>query len=165
MMFAVFQSTLFKYFPLNYLQPDFLLIMAVYLGFKREPIEGGIFMILGSLILEAHSSAGRYFLLTCYLYTFVIAKILSLVIVVPNRVTVVLISMALSVLWKVGIIILLSLEGRAGNGISHFFVYLIPGLITQAIATPLCFHWMNQIDLKTYKDAHSDDEYDINREF
>lgn len=159
------QTTVFKYFPLNYIQPDFLLMVSVYFGFKRDFIEGGVFMILASLALESHSASGEYYFLTCYLYTFVIAKVLSRVVVVPNRVTIIMIAICLSVIWKLGILVLLGLEGRASNGIAHFFIYLIPGLISQAIFTPLFFQIFSAIDLKTHKDSHSEDEYDINKEF
>lgn len=159
------QSTLFKYFPLNYLQPDFLLILSVYFGFKREALEGGIFIIMASLVLEAHSAAGRFFFLTCYLYAFVISKILSRIIVVPNRASVTFVSMGLTVLWKLGILVLLSTQGRAENGIKHFLIYLIPSIVTQGFATPFLFQLFNTIDLRTFKDEHAEDEYDMNKGF
>ncbi len=159
------QSTIFKYFPLNYFQPDVLLVLTVYFGFKRDNIEGGLFVILASLILEAHSGTGRFFFLMAYTYCFVIAKVISMVLVVPNRVTVILITIALSVFWKLCMLFLLGLAGRAGNGVLHFLIYLFPSTLTQAVTAAFCLHWFNVIDLRTYKDEHSEDEYDINREF
>lgn len=162
---ATLQSTIFKYFPLNYVQPDFLLVLAVYLGFKRDNIEGGVLVVVGAMILEAHSATGRFFLLACYTYVFVITKVVSKVLVVPNRATVVLITISLTVFWKVLMLILLGTVGRAGNALAHFLIYLIPGIITQGFTAAFLLHWFNMVDLKTYKDSHAEDEYDINREF
>jgi rod shape-determining protein MreD len=159
------QSTIFKYFPLNFFQPDVLLVLTVYFGFKRENVEGGLFVIIASLLLEAHSGAGRYFFLTAYTYCFVIAKVISKVLVVPNRVTVIVITVALSVFWKLLMLFLLSLAGRGANGFMHFLIYLFPSTLTQAVTAAFCLHWFNVIDMRTYKDEHSEDEYDINRGF
>jgi hypothetical protein len=159
------QSTIFKFFPLNYFQPDFVLIMTVYLGFKRESIEGGLLVILSSFILEAHSGAGKSFLLTAYTYSFVITKLMSKVIVVPNRITLVMISAGLSLFTKMINLFLLGMDGKAGNAVANTFIYLVPSMLTQAAAAVILLGVFNLIDLKTFKDAHAEDEYDINREF
>lgn len=160
---ATVQSTIFGYFPLNYVQPDVMLILAVYLGFKRKVMEGGIFVIIGSIIMETHSSTASHFFLTTYMYAFLIAQILSRTVVVPDFFSSIGIVSALTVLKRLGILFLLSGYGRAENGFRHFLIYLIPGLLVQAILTPLCFSWFARIDLRTYKDEHAEDEYDINR--
>jgi hypothetical protein len=160
---ATVQSTIFAYFPLNYIQPDTLLILAVFLGFRREPLEGGALIIVGATIMEAHSSAGKNFFLTTYLYAFVAAKLLSRTIVAPDYLASIGIVAVLSLLKRVGILVLLGLNGRAANGLTHFLIYLVPGLFVQAALTPLCFAWFGRIDLMTYKDEHAEDEYDINK--
>ena len=160
---ATVQSTIFGYFPLNYFQPDVLLILAVFMGFRRDVFEGGIYIILASMVLEAHSGAGKNFFLTTYLYSFLVAKILSRTVVVPDFFSSIGIVVVLSLLKRVGILVLLGLQGRAENGLSHFLVYLVPGLLVQATLTPLCFNWFTKLDLRTYKDEHAEDEYDINK--
>lgn len=160
---ATVQSTIFGYFPLNYLQPDIVLILAVYMGFKRDALEGGIFTIVAAIIMEAHSSAGTHFFLTTYLYAFLIAKILSRTVVVPDFFSSIGIVAVLTLLKRLGILALLGMYGRAENGLRHFLVYLVPGLLVQSLLTPLCFGWFGRIDLKTYKDEHAEDEYDINK--
>jgi hypothetical protein len=162
---ATLQSTIFGYFPFNYLQPDILLILAVYFGFRREPLEGGIFMILAAEIMEVHSGAGRFFFLTTYLYSFLAAKLLSRMVVVPDLLSSIGIVAGLTLLKKLGLLALLGLAGRASNGVTHFFIYLVPGLMVQAALTPLCFTWFRRLDMATYKDEHAEDEYDINKEF
>lgn len=160
---ALIQSTIFGYFPLNYIQPDILLILAVYMGFKRDVFEGGVFVILASIIMEAHSSTSAHFFLTLYLYAFIIATVLSRTVVVPDFFSSIGIVAALSLLKRIGLLFLLSTYGRAENGFKHFLIYLLPGLVMQGLLTPLFFSWFGVIDMKTYKDEHVDDEYDINR--
>lgn len=160
---ATVQSTIFGYFPLNYLQPDIVLILAVYMGFRRDVLEGGIYVIVASMVMQSHSAAGSHFFLTVYLYAFLIAKILSRMVVVPDLVASVGITTVLTLLKRIGILLLLSTYGRAGNGLRHFLIYLIPGLLVQAALTPLCFSWFTRLDLSTYKDEHAEDEYDINK--
>lgn len=48
---VVIQTTLFSFSPLNFLKVDFLLILAIYVGFYRPPFRG-IFMafLLGSIL-------------------------------------------------------------------------------------------------------------------
>ncbi|MBI3544798.1 MAG: hypothetical protein HY075_16120 [Deltaproteobacteria bacterium] len=162
---ATVQSTIFGYFPLNYVQPDTLLILAVYLGFKRDILEGGLYMILASMVMEAHSSVGKNFFLTTYMYAFLVAKVLSRTVVVPDFFSSIGIVAALTLLKRLGLLALLGLEGHAANGVTHFLVYLVPGLLVQAALTPLCFSWFSRIDLRTYKDEHAEDEYDINKGF
>ena len=162
---AVLQSTIFGYFPLNYVQPDLLLIMAVYAGFRRNIIEGGAFVMIAAIMQEAHSSTGEHFYLTVYLYTFLIAKVLSRTVVVPDFFSSIGIVTALTILKRVGILMLIGTYGHAENGVKHFFIYLIPGLLVQALLTPLCFSWFSKLDLRTYKDEHAEDEYDINKGF
>lgn len=162
---AIMQSTIFGYFPLNYIQPDVLLIMAVYMGFRRDIIEGAIFVGVAAVILEAHSSAGDHFFFTVYLYTFLVSKVVSRTVVVPDFFSSIGIVTALTVLKRIGLLVLIGTQGHAENGIKHFFIYLIPGLLVQALLTPLCFGWFTGLDLRTYKDEHSEDEYDINKGF
>ncbi len=165
-LFAVaVQSTVFGYYPLRYLQPDLILILMVYMGFKRILFEGGVFAILAATIIESHSSAGNHYFLTTYLYVFLISNVLRRTVIIPDMLSSIGIVSAMTVLKKVGILILLGVEGRAVNGLRAFLVFLIPGLIVQAFLTPALFSLFHFIDLKTFKDAHSEDEYDINKGF
>jgi hypothetical protein len=168
LLIATVQSTIFAYYPLHYFQPDLLLIMVVYLGFKRDILEGGTLVLLAAMILEAHSSAGRNFLLTTYLYTFLIAKILSRMVVVPDMVTAIGFVTGLTIFKRIGLLILLGMQGRAENSLKHFMIFIggvLLEVVVQATLTPPFFAWFNIIDMRTYKDEHSEDEYDINKEF
>ncbi len=157
------QSTVFSYFPLYFVQPDLVLILTVYLGFKRNLFEGALLVFLSALILETASGAGNNFFVTSYLYTFIIAKILSKTIVSPSFVSTVLIAAALSLFKRVAILVLLGMRGKVDNAWMNFFIYIIPHLVVQGLFTPVCFEFFRFLDTLTYKDEHAEDEYDLNR--
>ncbi|MGE4232712.1 MAG: hypothetical protein AB7F43_05220 [Bacteriovoracia bacterium] len=152
------QSTIFTYSPLNFFQPDIGLILAVYLGMRRDFLEGGILVALVALILEIHSSVGRFFLMTLYVYIFVIAKLFSKTVIISDLFSSIGITTSLLVLKRLGILVLLFWVGKAENGLKHFFIHLIPGIIVHAIIAPALFSWFQSIDLRTYKDSRADDE-------
>jgi hypothetical protein len=155
---ATLQSTIFGYFPLNYGQPDLMLILAVYFGFRRGLVEGGIYMVLGAMVLEAHSSAGNNYFLTVYLYAFVIAKVLSRMVVTPDFFSSIGIVAGLTLAKRLTMVVLIGMRGHVDNGLKNFLIYLVPGLLVQALLTPVCFAWFTKLDLKTYKDEHAEDE-------
>jgi hypothetical protein len=163
---AVLQSTLFGYRPLSYLQPDLILILAVFFGFRRDLFEGGIFVIIAAMIMEQHSGSGNNFYLMMYLYSFLIAKLISKLIVVPSMLSSIGIVAALTLLGRLLMLILVQMSGGHPSFLfRHFFISVLPGVLVQIVFTPICFAWFSAIDLKTYKDEHADDEYDINKGF
>ena len=159
------ETTLFRYGALHYFQPDLFLILCIYIGFKRDIVEGALLVTLGALFLEAHSSAGNFYFFTLYLYVFVASKILSRAVVVPDLISSVGMTVSLSILKKIGILVLLGLQAKAMNGVKHFFIFLIPGLLSQVFFTPVLFSLFLKIDLATYKDEHAEDEYGFNKGF
>lgn len=148
---AVVQSTVFRYAPFLYVQPDLMLILSVYFGFRRGMVEGAVLVMIGSFIQEAHSGAGTYYLMATNVYCYLIAKLLSRTVVVPDMLSTIGFVAGLTLLKKIGILILLGMAGKAGNGIRHFLVFLVPGLFIQALLTPFCFSWFHRIDVRTHK--------------
>ena len=69
MVIVTIQSTIFSYFPLYFIQPDLVLILTVYVGFKRNLSEGALLVFISALILESASGAGNNFYVTTYLLT------------------------------------------------------------------------------------------------
>ena len=157
------QSTIFSYFPLNLLQPDFLLILVVYFGFQRSILEGSFLTASAALFFELHSSNGKFFYLAIYLYVFLISKLLSKTLVTPDSVASMGIVAALALFKKIGIAVLVTIYGRGVNGLFYYVLHTVPYILVQALLTPVCFNWFRSIDLRTYKDEHAEDEYDLSR--
>ncbi len=149
-----FQSTLFSYHPIEYFKPDLILLIVVYFGFRRTIIEGGIFAIIAGLILKNHSSAASHFAMTVYLYLFLISKILSRAVASPNFLSSMSMVAFLTLLKKTGFLILTWFEGSQPLRVlfDNFLIYLIPGVLAQALLTPLFFGIFKELDHYTHKD-------------
>ncbi|HTL12503.1 MAG TPA: hypothetical protein VL588_08455, partial [Bdellovibrionota bacterium] len=52
---AAFQTSLFSFYPLLYLQPDLLLLLVVWCALRRKFFEGGILTLVLGDIAEVHS--------------------------------------------------------------------------------------------------------------
>lgn len=159
------QTTIFGSFPLSFIQPDIVLLMAVYFGFRRGLYEGGLLVALFALGAEAHSSSGEYFFFTLYLYAFVIAKMLSRSVLVPDMASSMGIVATLALFKRLGVILLLGTYGQSSGVWWSFLTHVVPSVLAQTALTPLLFSWFTRLDMRTWKDQHADDEYDLNREF
>lgn len=162
---AIFQSTLLTYFPFSWFKPDLMFILAVYFGYQKDLLEGGTLLLIGSWIFQIHSSAGHHYFLVVYLYTFLFAKILSKIFVTQTILTSTFgIGIVLYVFKQLGLLTLLSMNGKYNNAFLHFAAHLIPSLVTQAALIPILFKLFKKLDLNTFSDIHSEDEMDLNKE-
>lgn len=161
---AILQSTVFHYWPFNYLHPDVVFVMAVYFGYRRSLVEGSLLTILASLVMQAHSGAGHHFLLTTYVYVFLCAHLLSRFFVIKKAVAAAGMGAALFALKQVGILVLLGLQGRLQNAAQHLLLHFVPSLAVQAAILPILFEAFHRLDLRTWADAHAEDDYDLNKE-
>lgn len=159
------ETTIFCNFPLHYIKPDFVLILSVYLGFRRNLLEGAALVIAASIIQEAHTSNYQHVYITLYLYAFVASQLLSKTVIISDLISITGIIVSLTVLKRLTLLTSLFVQGHGGSLVGHFFVYFIPSIFIQIVLTPLLFKWFKQIDLRTFKDAHAEDEYEINKEF
>lgn len=158
-------TTVFQYEPFHIMHPDFLMILAVYLGFRRTIIEGAFLIFLASLIVKSHSSSTESFLLVIYLYSFAITKGLSKLMTQPTKVTLVMVLFVLSLCSKLGLILLWSLSGKASNAYFHLLITALPQALTTSVVAFFVVELFAYVDRRTFKDLHSEDEYDINRDF
>ncbi len=158
-------TTVFQYEPFHIMHPDFLMILAVYLGFRRSIAEGAFLLAVASLIVKSHSSSSESFLLVIYLYSFAITKGLSKIITQPTKVTLILVLCMLTICSKLGLILLWGLSGKAGNAYFHLLVTAIPQAIATSVVAFFLVELFAYIDRRTFKDLHAEDEYDINRDF
>ncbi len=166
MVFAVLQTTIFSYFPFNYLHPDIAFIIAVYFGYRRGLIEGGIVVAFTAIVLRAHSGADQHFFMIVYMYTFLLAKLLRKIFATRSILTSSIGMGSLLYFFKqVAVFSLFWFDGKQDNALMHTLIHLIPGLLTQMALTPVFFALFHRLDLLTWADEHAEDEYDLNREF
>lgn len=161
---AILQTTIFNQSVFRWFHPDIVFILAVYFGYRKGVVEGGLLTALTAVMLEAISSAPSHFLLSIYIYTFVVAKVLSRIYVMKSLATASGIVAILYVFKQTGLFVLLSTADKGTNAFPNILLHLIPGLIAQVGLTPILFSIFHSLDLNTWSDIHAEDEYDLNKE-
>lgn len=163
--FIVIQTTLFSGFPFDWIRPDIAFIIAVYFGWRRGMLEGGIMVASVAAIMHAHSGATESFFLIVYLYVFLLAKLLRKVFATQNFWSGSIGMGTMLWLFKFAIVMLLfRFDGKHGNALKHNLLHLIPGLAAQIAFMPVLFSMFQKLDLAMYSDVHAEDEYDLNKE-
>src|SRR4051812_18359453 len=94
------QTSLFASSPLNYIQPDILLILIVWCALKRDFTEGGVLTLILGNIAEIHSSSPQGVMLVSYMAIYLLVRLSSKLLVLPNISSLVLVTISVTVAWK-----------------------------------------------------------------
>lgn len=135
---VAFQSAFFLAYPLNWIQPDILLLMVIWLGLKREFTEGGVLTLLLGHLAEIHSSSPSGTMLVSYMATFLLVRFSSRLVVIPHHRDWIRLTLAASVVWKLCSLLVLDYLDKAGLQWRHTLAHLVPG----GIATAALGHWI-----------------------
>jgi hypothetical protein len=113
------QTSLFSFWPLNYLQPDVVLLVVVWMALKRGFFEGGALTLIISDFAELHSASPQGLLMIGYMTVFLAMRGLSRLIVIPNVISLVMVTLFVSLFWKLECLGVLHLLGAGGNQWRH----------------------------------------------
>ncbi len=114
------QTSLFEPTPLNYLQPDCVLWVVIWCALHRSFTEGGVLVLILGNISEIHSSAPQGSLMLVYMALFLSVRFASRLIVLPNRTSMILMTMAAFVLTRAfNLLLLWGLSVHPINGGIH----------------------------------------------
>ncbi|MBY0469559.1 hypothetical protein K2X30_00210 [bacterium] len=145
------QSSLFSFYPLLYLQPDLLLIVAVWCGLRRPFIEGGVIVLLVSALGEVHGGAPQGLFEIAYMCVYLLVRLLAKVIVVGNFGSVIALTLGSSILWKLICLLFLYLMGKADNQWKHTVSLIFPSAVITGTFSVWVYRWLEWFDWKTYK--------------
>jgi rod shape-determining protein MreD len=148
---AAIQSSLFLSFPLNWMQPDLLLLLVVWFSLKRSFTEGGILTLLLGQIAEIHSSSPSGALLLSYMLVYLGVRLASKLLVIPDFHSWIRLTLVSSAAWKFISLVVLAYLDKAGSQWEHTLVHLIPGAVTTGIAGLWIYPWLDRIDRITHK--------------
>lgn len=151
------QTSLFGFWPLQYLQPDIVLIAVVWFGLKRKFIEGGILTLIISAIAESHSAAPQGLFLITYMSIYLLVRMADRTFVIPNLSAIVMLTLFSSVLWKLGCLGVLSALGASSNQWRHTLMFLFPGAVIEGSVSIWAFRWLDKFDVITFKNLKGDD--------
>jgi rod shape-determining protein MreD len=149
------QTTIFSSYPLLYLQPDLILLLVVWLGLKREFLEGGVLTLVLAEIAEAHSGAPRGLFLLSYMALYLAVRWASQMFLIQGLIAMVGLTLIASIFWKLfGLCILHVLE-RSSNQWRHTLALLLPGAVIEAALGIWVYRWLEYWDRITTKDPRS----------
>jgi len=150
------QTSLFASWPLQYLQPDFVLIVVVWCALQRGFIEGGILTLIISSIAEIHSAAPSGLYMVSYMLVFLGVRVTSKFLVIPNYTYYALTTAFASIFWKLTGLGTLYLLGASANQWKHTMVLLFPGAVVQGMLSYWVYQWLERFDWITYKNAKAE---------
>jgi hypothetical protein len=150
------QTSLFSFWPLNYLQPDIFLLVVVWMALKRGLFEGGMLVLILSDFAEMHSAAPQGVLMITYMAVFLGVKGLARLIVIPNLHSLVMVTLFVSIFWKLSCLGVLQLLGAGGNQWRHTLLYLFPGAVIEGVLSIWGYRALEHYDRMTHRKTYQD---------
>lgn len=145
------QTSLFSFWPLNYLQPDIVLLVVIWMALKRGFAEGGVLTLVISDFAELHSAAPQGMFMLTYMIVFLCVRGLARLIVIPNIPSLVMVTLFISLGWKLVCLGILHLLGAGGNQWRHTLLYLFPGAVVEGLLSIVVYRMLERYDLATFK--------------
>jgi len=145
------QTSLFTSYPLNYLQPDVILIAVIWCSLRRGFVEGGILTLLFADIAEIHSASPAGVLLVTYMGVFLMVRLASKLVVITGMTTTIILTLAASIFWKFAYLAVLLALGAGSNQWRHLFSLLFPGAVMEGLIGIWLYRWLDRFDWVTYK--------------
>lgn len=152
------QTSLFSYYPFLYLQPDIVLLLVVWCALRRNFIEGGILTIIMVSLAEAHSSAPQGLFLSSYMAIYLTLRALARYLMLDRLSTLVIVTLFVSIAWKLLNLLILYLLGLSENQWRHTISLMAPGAIVEGICAIWVYRWLERFDWFTAKDPRARQE-------
>ncbi len=145
------QTSLFISFPLNWVQPDLLLLLVVWFSLKRDFTEGGVLTLILGGIAESHSSSPSGVLLLSYMTVYLGVRLASKLLVIPDFHSWIRLTLVSSAGWKIASLLVLAYLDKAAAQWQHTLVHLIPGALATGIVGLWIYPWLDRLDRLTHK--------------
>ncbi len=159
------QTSLFNSWPLMYFQPDMVLLAVIWCALRRNFYEGGFLTLLFANIAEIHSSVPQGLFLIAYLVVYFLVRVANKLLVIPNLSSVVILTLASSVAWKLLNLLVLYMMDLAGHQWKHTLALLLPGSVMEGIAAIWVYQWLDRFDWVTLKTERARKQLEDELEF
>lgn len=153
------QTSLFKPWPLNYLQPDILLLFVLWMALRRGFTEGGLLTLVLANLAEIHSGAPRGTWLVAYMAIYLAVRGTVRWFVFPNLPSLVPLVVAAALASKaIALGTLVVFTGGAGGatGWRGQVLYSLVNVPIQGLLSLWVFRWLERFDTLTFKNIRSD---------
>ncbi len=145
------QTALFASPPLSWIQPDIVLIAVIWCSLRRNLLEGGILTLIFANIAEIHSSAPQGAMLVTYMAVYLGVRAAAKFLVLPNRTSLIFLTMGSAMLWRLAMLILIHLLGAGANLWRHTLIYLFPGAVIEGAIALGLYRALDRFDGVTFK--------------
>jgi cell shape-determining protein MreD len=145
------QSALFVSFPLNWIQPDLLILMVIWLSLKRSFTEGGVLTLILGEIAELHSSAPSGSLLIAYMTIYLGVRLASRLVVIPDFHSWIRLTLVSSGVWKATSLLVLAYLDKAESQWRHTLIHLLPSAISTSLLGLWIYPTLDRFDRWTHK--------------
>ena len=149
------QSTLFNSYPLWYFQPDLVLIAVIWCALRRTLTEGGILVLIFASIVQTHSSAPAGFFLCIYMAIYLGIRAFSRFFVISQFASLLIVTISSAVVWKILVLVILAMFGRAGAQLYHFFISVLPFAGMEGLMGYWAYKALDAFDRATRKSERS----------
>ena len=153
-----FQSSFFLSFPLNWLQPDFMLALVIWFTLKRDFTEGGILTLIVGQIAEIHSSAPSGTLLISYMAIFLGVQLASRLVVIPDFQSWIRLTLYSSIGWRISSLLVLAYLDKAGLQWKHTLLHLLPGAVSTGLAGLWLYPLLDRLDKFTHRNVRQEQQ-------
>jgi rod shape-determining protein MreD len=162
------QSSLFNSWPLNYVQPDFVLLIVVWCALRRSFEEGGIITLIISNLSEIHSSSPQGMHFISNMAVFFLVRLSAKYLVISGLSTYVIVTIFSLVTWKLTGLLVLYLLGFSSTPLKHTITFILLGTAVEGLVAIWIYRWLEKFDWVTFKNARaehaSDEELQANSE-
>jgi hypothetical protein len=153
------QTSLFATWPLQYLEPDLVLLVVVWCGLHRDFTEGGILTLIIAELAELHSAAPQGHFLILYMSIYLLIRGASRILVLPGVSSLVLLTIAVSLYFKFASLLLLKALGSPAIPWKKTLLLALPTATIEGLAGGWVFKWLEHFDIVTFKDPRAEREY------
>jgi len=154
------QTSLFAAWPLNYLQPDLLLLGVVWFALRRDFLEGGILTLIFAEIAEVHSAVPQGAFLIAYMSTYLVVRAAALYFVIPDLYSLVTVALLCSIFSKLATTTVVALLlGNTAPWRNMIFL-LFPGAAIVGVFGIFVFRWLEPLDFYTFKNRRAEHSID-----
>lgn len=154
------QSTFFNSYPIIFFQPDGVLLMLLWIGMRREFVEGGVLSLLLGYLSELHSAAPAGLFMVQAMTTFLIVHFFNYQFQVLNKRSLLLVGALSSVFSHLLILFVLFLLNKADNQWLSTLRLLAPSAIVHAFLIGPVFKFFHRFDHWTLKNPNAEHQHE-----
>jgi len=158
------QTSLFALWPLNYFQPDVVLLIVIWCALRRNFIEGGILTLIVSHLAEIHSAVPRGTFNVSYMLVYLLVRGSSRMVVIPDLSSFVIVTLFSSLIMKLSSTAIINLLSPHSYVLRNTAFLLFPGAAVAGLLSIWGYQWLEKFDSYTYKNSRSAEslEQDLN---